>query len=338
MSASAAEVLERARVLVLPALTEVTDRLSPELALPVRYHFGWVEADGTPSASSGGGKSVRSALALLSAEAAGAHASVGLPGALGVELIHNFSLIHDDIIDNDSLRRHRPALWKVFGVGNGIIVGDALHTLAFEQLLDPHTPARVAAAADLAAATSIMIAGQSQDMRFDKQPSASVEECMQMLSRKTAALMAHASSVGAVLAEASAPLVAGLRRFGLEIGKGFQAMDDLLGIWGDPSITGKPAGNDLRERKKSLPVAVALESGGMAAAELAELLRGDQLSDAEVAQAADLVEEAGGRKAAEDTSRRALEGARGALRSAGADSEASAELLALAEFIVDREY
>ncbi len=338
MSALAVEVLERARLLVLPALVEVADRLSPELALPARYHFGWTEADGTPSLSSGGGKSVRSALALLSAEAAGAHASVGLPGALGVELVHNFSLIHDDIIDNDSLRRHRPALWNAFSLGEGVIVGDALHNLAFQQLLDDPTPARVAAAADLASATAGMIAGQSQDMRFDKQTSASVEECLQMLSRKTAALISHASAVGAILAEAPAPLVSALRRFGLEIGKGFQIMDDLLGIWGDPSVTGKPAGNDLRERKKSFPVAAALGSGGRAGAELAELLARDRLGSDEVAHAAGLVEEAGGRKAAEDTARQALEDARAVLLSSDAASDARAELLALAEFIVDREH
>ena len=150
--------------------------------------------------------------------------------------------------------------------------------------------------------------------------------------------MAHASAVGAILAEAPDALVEALRRFGLVIGKGFQAMDDLLGIWGDPSVTGKPAGNDLRERKKSLPVTVALESGGAAASELVELLSRDRLGSEEVARAADLVEEAGGRKAAEATARQALEDARSILLSVAIAPAPRAELLTLAEFIVNREY
>ena len=134
------------------------------------------------------GKGVRSTLALLSAEAVGAAAEVALPGAVAVELIHNFSLVHDDIIDADAERRHRATMWKVFGVGDAIIVGDALMVLAFELLLDEVTPARTAAAADLARATAEMIAGQHMDMSLNSLDTVDVDRCWEMVSRKTGAL------------------------------------------------------------------------------------------------------------------------------------------------------
>ncbi len=339
--ASAQDVLERSRALVAPALKAVVSRLLPEMALAAGFHFGWAEADGSPvspDGGAGGGKYVRSALALLSAEAAGASPEVGVPGAVGVELIHNFSLIHDDIIDNDDLRRHRPTVWRTYGVGEAIIIGDALHTLAFEQLLETGGAARLAAVADLAEATTAMIAGQHQDMSFDKLTSVSLDDCLQMLTRKTAALLAHACAVGAILAEAPPTVVVALREFGLQIGVGFQAVDDLLGIWGDPAATGKPVGNDLRERKKTLPVALALEAGGREAEALSDILAQEHLSDSDVALAAELVVSAGGGEAASEVARSALSGARDALASVDVASRPAAELNTLAAFIVEREF
>ena len=122
------------RRLVDPALVATLQRLHPDLRRAAEYHLGYVEADGTPAA--GGGKGVRPALALLSAEAVGAHAEVAVPGAVAVELMHDFSLLHDDIIDGDRERRHRPTVWALFGVGQAILVGDALQTLAHQVLLD----------------------------------------------------------------------------------------------------------------------------------------------------------------------------------------------------------
>ena len=143
--------------------------------------------------------------------------------------------------------------------------------LAFELLLTESTPARTAAATDLVQATMAMITGQYMDMSFNQRDSVGVEECWEMVSRKTGALLAHAGAVGAILAEAPSQTVEALRRFGQELGLAFQAIDDLLGIWGEPAVTGKPAGNDLRERKKSIPVAVALDSGTRAGEMLADL-------------------------------------------------------------------
>ena len=225
--------------MVEPALIEAVGRLPANLALPIRYHFGWVDAAGLALPDARHGKGIRPTLALLSAEAVGAAAEVAVPGALAVEIVHNFSLVHDDIIDDDPERRHRATVWKVFGTGDAIIVGDALMLLGLELLLDPPTPFSVAAAADLARATSSMIAGQYMDMKFDRSEAVDVDLCWEMVSLKTGALLAHACAVGAILAGAPESTVQQLRRFGAELGRAFQAVDDLLGIWGDPSVTGK---------------------------------------------------------------------------------------------------
>ena len=338
MSRSAPAVLDRAGDLVRPALAEAVDRLPAELAVPARYHFGWTDAQGVALPGERGGKGVRAALAVLSAEAVGAAPEAATPGAVAVELIHNYSLIHDDIVDGDVERRHRATVWKVYGTDNAVIIGDAVMALAFEVLLEEVTPARAAAGADLARANAAMIAGQSMDMTLHSRGNVSVADCWEMISLKTGALLAHASAVGAILADAPAATVSALRRFGDELGRGFQATDDLLGIWGRPEVTGKPAGNDLRERKRSLPVTVALSSESAAATELAELYRREHLDDGAVARAAALIEEAGGRAVAAAAARRCMESAIEAVASVDVDPAAAAELQELAAFIVDREY
>ncbi|MDE0290836.1 MAG: polyprenyl synthetase family protein [bacterium] len=338
MKSRVPEVIERARKLVEPALVEAVDRLSPGLRLPGRYHFGWADAVGDPVPDGGHGKGVRPSLALLSAEAVGAAPEVALPGAVAVELVHNFSLVHDDIIDDDKERRHRATVWNVFGTGDAIVVGDALMVLAFELLLEEATPERTAAAADLIRATADMIAGQYMDMSFESSAPGDVQRCWEMVSLKTGAILAHASAVGAILAGAPAAAVKSLRCFGGELGRAFQAVDDLLGIWGDPSVTGKPAGNDLRERKRSVPVTVALHSGTRAGAMLADLYASDHLSDSDIARAAALVDEAGGRSATVAAARECMHRAADALSEADLEVRAADELLELAEFIVDRDF
>ncbi|MGH9121044.1 MAG: polyprenyl synthetase family protein, partial [Acidimicrobiales bacterium] len=276
------EVLRKAKEVVAPAMAAALDRLDPDLRVQATYHLGWTDSEGNPTGP-GEGKGIRPALALLSAEAAWADQSAGIPGAVAIELVHNFSLIHDDIIDGDEERHHRRALWTVYGLGPAIIAGDALATLANQVLLDvppraaenSHRPATwpgADASAALAEATQAMIAGQADDMAFERRTTVSVEECTAMCAAKTGALLGCASSIGAILAGALPATVAALRDYGQHLGLAFQAVDDLLGIWGDPDRTGKPAGSDLRQRKKTLPVVSALGAGGEEAEELRELL------------------------------------------------------------------
>lgn len=344
----APEVLGRARALVGPALRRAVGALSPELRPLAEYHLGWRDADGGVVGGDGG-KGIRPALALLSAEAAGADARVAVPGAVAVELVHNYSLVHDDVIDEDAERRHRPTLWVLYGVGRAIIVGDAMVALAQQVVLSPvetgvcdeapFAPERAARGARrIADATAAMIAGQALDMAYEAIPTVDVADCVQMEAGKTGALLGCAAAIGAVLAGAPDEIAGALSSYGLELGLAFQAVDDLLGIWGDPVATGKPAWSDLRQHKKTLPVVAALSSGTARVEELAELLGREHLSEEETARAAALVEECGGRAMTLEEADRRLAAALSALAGADLVPRAAEELADVARFVVDREY
>jgi geranylgeranyl diphosphate synthase type I len=332
-------------VSVGPALRAAVDRLEPSTWAVAAYHFGWVDAAGRPSGSdvTGGGKGVRARLALLSARAAGVPAEVGLPGAVAVELLHNFSLVHDDVMDGDVQRRHRRTVWAVFGVPAAILTGSALQSLALEVVLDPPTPAGAAAAELLGRTTRLLIGGQFEDLAFEGRDSVTVAEALAMAGGKTGALIACSASVGAVLAGAPAATVDALAAYGQQVGLAFQLEDDLLGIWGDPAVTGKPALADLRARKKSLPVAAALATGGRAADRLREWLstpapRPDRAVDdlAELRGIADLVEAAGGRAWVAAEARRQVVRAEETLAAAPVDPAVAGELVALARSLLGR--
>ncbi|MGV9573221.1 polyprenyl synthetase family protein [Streptomyces nigra] len=270
-------LLERGRTLATPVLRTAIDRLAPPMDTVSAYHFGWIDAHGNPTAGDGG-KAVRPALAVLSAEVTGAAPEVGVPGAVAVELVHNFSLLHDDLMDGDEQRRHRDTVWKVHGPAQAILVGDALFALANEVLLELGTVEAGRATRRLTTATRALIDGQAQDISYEHRDRVSVEECLEMEGNKTGALLACASSIGAVLGGADERTADTLEKYGYHLGLAFQAVDDLLGIWGDPDATGKQTWSDLRQRKKSLPVVAALAAGGSASERLGEILAADAKS------------------------------------------------------------
>lgn len=333
---AAPAVLERARRLVVPVMRSAVDTLAPPIRSVARYHLGWAEVDGSP-ADGDGGKCLRPALALLSAEAVGADGGVSLPGGAAVELVHNFSLVHDDVIDGDGERRHRATVWAAFGTGTAILVGDALLALAQQLLMDGGGPRGFAAARSLAGATAEMIAGQADDMAFETEAEVSLDRCEQMEGAKTGAILACAASIGAVLAGASEPAAAALHDYGRHLGLAFQAVDDLLGIWGEPGRTGKPAASDLRQHKKTLPVVAALAGSHPRRRELARLLARPELDEAGAARAAELVEACGGREWAAASARDQLDLAIQALDGAGLERGTVEELTGLAHFVTDRE-
>jgi geranylgeranyl diphosphate synthase type I len=327
---------DRARAEIAPALQRCTERLSPEIQRVVAYHLGFADAEGRPVGADGG-KAARPALALLSAQAVGAPARTAYPGAVAVELVHNFSLLHDDVIDHDGSRRHRPTAWALFGVGPAIVAGDALLTLSHQVLFEAPVPGRHRAAQAMAEATSAMIAGQAEDLAFQDRPEVSTREALRMCERKTGALLGCAASIGAVLAAAEDRVIRSLSTFGIRLGVAYQAVDDVLGIWGRPEVTGKPAWNDLRERKKSLPVAAALGESALGAARLRSILSGG-MDEEQVAEAARLVEELGGREWTLQEADRQLEQALDALRRAPIETGARGELEEVAAFVTRREF
>jgi geranylgeranyl diphosphate synthase type I len=249
-------ILERYRTLIAEGLARAAGLDGP-LGLLVRYPLGLSEADGQPGPGIGG-KLLRPSLVLFSCEALGGKPEKALPLACALELIHNFSLVHDDIQDGDEFRRGRPTAWKVFGLGQAINSGDALLVLALETALSADLPdeTKVLAQKALLSATLRMIEGQVLDLSAEGKP-LSVEGYLEMARRKTGALLGCALELGA-LAGGRPDLRELSLALGEELGLAFQIRDDILGIWGDPGKTGKPVGSDLLRKKRSFPVSFAL--------------------------------------------------------------------------------
>ncbi len=334
----AAALLERTREAVDPQLRRTVESLPGQMRRVAMYHFGWEHEDGSPAAG-GAGKAIRPALVLAAAQAlrgAGAGpVEEAVRAAAAVELAHNFTLLHDDIIDKDVRRRGRSTAWTVFGTPDAIITGDAMMALALRLLAeDPH-PAAAAASARLAACVIELCAGQQADCAFERRPQVSLDECLAMATAKTGALLGCACALGALYAGAGPDEVDAMDAFGREAGLAFQLIDDLIGIWGDPGHTGKPAGADLIARKKSLPVVAALTSGTTAGKELAELYAGPMTGD-DVRRAADAVDRAGGRDWAQAQAADRMGRAVQQLSRAVPDLGAAGGLLALAEFVTRR--
>ena len=333
--------LATAREVLDVPMREAVGRLAPPVRDVAAYHFGWVDADGT-AGEAHRGKAIRGTLAMLSAEAVGAQASEGVPGALAVEFVHNFSLLHDDVVDGDTERRHRSTAWTVFGSSAAILAGDALLALAFETLLQVDPVRAQPAGRSLAAASQRLIVGQVGDLDLERRLDVTLAECLEMAAGKTASLMACSASIGAHLAAAPADAVRALDEFGYELGLAFQLVDDLLGIWGASASTGKPVGADLRARKNSLPVVAAMNSGTAAGAELRSLYGSGALNpeadDDAVARASALVDEAGGRAWAVDESQRRLDRACEALAGSELDQPTTQLLTQIAQYVTARDH
>lgn len=252
------QVLADVRSLVSPGLQAAVAELDHPVRDVASYHFGWTTADGRPD-SGGAGKMYRAALAVLAAGAVTGSGEHALPGAVALELAHNSSLLQDDVMDRDRVRRHRPTAWTVFGKSEAILAGDALLIHALKVLLQA-TAGGIRSAVVLADAYQRMIVGQSYDVGFERRTHVTLEESIQMASDKTAALIAASTAIGAILAGADDAVISAMTSFGWHIGLAFQIADDVLGIWGDSAQTGKPVGADIAARKKSVPVAHALSA------------------------------------------------------------------------------
>ena len=228
------------------------------LAAAGRYVMGWEDEEGQPAST--GGKRIRPALCLLAAEALGGSAADAMPGAVAVELVHNFSLVHDEIQDRDAERHHRPTIWRIVGEAQAINVGDFLLTRALRALAESDAPSerRVAALDALLAATDDMIGGQWNDLSFEPRRDVSIADYLAMVEGKTGALIGAPLQMGAILSGAPAAQSDGIRDWGRKVGLAFQVRDDILGIWGDPNVTGKSNQNDMARHKKTLPVIAAL--------------------------------------------------------------------------------
>src|SRR5665213_461831 len=273
----------------------------------IRYHFGFAEEGRR-------GKRLRSRLVLEVAEEEGGRVEDALAPACAVEIVHEFSLIHDDIEDGDRLRRGRETVWSRYGLAHGINAGDALCSVAYLTLLDGSTVTperklemnRVLLAAHLA-----MCSGQGRDIAFEAEPRVTMEDYRAMIGGKTGALFGAACELGALAAGADAARAAAYARIGAAYGTAFQIEDDVLGAWGDSETTGKPCGADLAMRKWTFPVVWALAGPPSEPRETiaAAYARGGALTPAEVAATVAALDRLGAREAAHRASRSELAGA-----------------------------
>jgi len=238
-------------------LTQSEPSLQPFYGM-MQYHLG-LDADKTK-----GGKRLRPLLCALVFEALGGDASRVLPVGAAVELLHNFTLIHDDIEDQDPRRHHRPTVWSVWGVPQAINAGDGMYAisrLALQRLRSRGFPAeRILDVSALLDQTCVRVCeGQFLDIAFEARTDVTAERYRAMAAKKTGALFAASAQGPALLASGERSVHEQLARFGGEFGQSYQAWDDLQGVWGTSERTGKVEMNDLVKRKKSLPVVLAFE-------------------------------------------------------------------------------
>lgn len=241
---------------------EPPDQSVAQLYAWLRYHIGYAGLDGH-SEDGRRGKGVRPSLCLTACAAAGGSTDRAATAAAAIELTHEFSLIHDDLQDRDRMRRGRPALWTEIGDAQAIGAGDCLFSIArrvFSSIegIDDEVRSDIAARYD--GACIRLSEGQFLDLVFEGRDDLSVEDYVDMVARKTGALLGAAAGIGARLGGADAKTVDALTAAGEAIGVAFQVRDDMLGLWGSAGLTGKPAGNDLRRGKKSLPIVFALNN------------------------------------------------------------------------------
>jgi geranylgeranyl diphosphate synthase type I len=275
-------ILSKYRTAILDGLAAAL-RGASHLRAILSYHAGLSDEQGAPADAVG--KLLRPSLVLFVADQLGAPLDDALPAAVGLELIHNFSLIHDDIQDGDGVRRGRPTVWSTWGVNEAINAGDLMHTLAIRSALASGS----ASASLLLNATEAMIEGQSMDLSFETRW-VILDEYVEMIDRKTGALIVAAFELGGAAADADTATRAVLTKLGQAVGRAFQIQDDLLGIWGNAGIVGKPHASDIRQRKKSYPTLLAFEhADDPDLASLRRIYEGDSPTDADVDWVIDLM-------------------------------------------------
>ncbi|MBE7556396.1 MAG: polyprenyl synthetase family protein [Anaerolineales bacterium] len=307
----------------------------------MHYHLGWLDETFQPVQVSSG-KLLRPLFTLLCCQAAGGRPEQALTAAAAVELVHNFSLIHDDIEDNSRTRRGRLTVWAIWGEPQAINAGDGLFVLARHTLLKLREqgvadPTIFAALERLDQTCLALCQGQYLDMSFERTLTVDLKAYLEMIEGKTAALLACSGYLGGLIAMASPARAEIFWQLGRALGLAFQIQDDLLGIWGQEAVTGKPAADDLRRRKKSLPVVYALNQADRPqAARFRELYSAATLGEADVAEAITLLEEIGAKRYTEAQAKAYVEAAKSALQAIEAPPENKVSLEEMAYFFIER--
>lgn len=304
----------------------------------MQYHMGWVDETLQPTMDNGG-KRIRPLLCLLACSAAGGDWQQAVPAAAAIELLHNFSLIHDDIEDSSPTRRGRKTVWQIWGVAQAINAGDAMFALshlALNRLAERGVnPAIVVQALRRFDETCVELTqGQHADMDFEQRPQVSVEDYLAMITGKTAVLIALSAELGALIAGVGEKTVHHYAEYGRQLGLAFQVIDDILGIWGDETRTGKSAATDISTKKKTLPVLHGLAQN----ATLRQLYAHHQPDEAFVQQAIALLDESGSHEFARQQAAAHSQSATQHLQAAMPAGKAGQALDQLTTMLLSRDY
>ena len=298
------------------------------------YHMGWT---GKGAGADARGKRIRPLMVLLTVSSCGTDWKTALPAAAAVELVHNFSLVHDDIQDNSPKRRGRLTVWKKWDMPQAINVGDALFVISNQAMMDltKNYPAeKVIRAASVLHNTCLdLTRGQFLDMSYENRNDLTIEDYWPMIEGKTAALISACTQIGAILGNADETTIEQYRSFGRDLGLAFQVQDDILGIWGDEALTGKSAASDLVEGKNSLPVLYGISQKGR----FAKRWAASAVRPEEVVEVAQILKDEGAYKFAQREGARLTDRALSALKKSNAQGEAGAALMELANKLLHRE-
>jgi geranylgeranyl diphosphate synthase type I len=302
-----------------------------ELHGMLAYHLGW---EGEGAGEKAQGKRIRPQMVLLATAAAGNDWKNALGAAAAVELVHNFSLIHDDIEDRSEYRHGRKTVWALWGEAQAINTGDCMYSLAFNALLGDHNKAEnVVSAVNLLQDTCVTLTkGQFLDMAYETKDNLPLDAYWTMVGGKTAALLACSAAIGAIITGSNGRSVEALKAFGWNLGLAFQAQDDWLGIWGDSALTGKSTDSDLLSGKKSLPVILGL----MESPEFMNRWRKRPFTAEEIPELAALLKDTGIQNRVDHETVRLTEKAKAALASLDHTNQAVADLDELADSLLNR--
>jgi len=323
-------------------LKNVIDSCPSVLCDMLRYHMGWQDEHGH-CCDRESGKLVRPTLCLLSCQAVGGDTSKILPAAAAIELIHNFSLIHDDIEDVSDERHHRPTIWKLWGQSQAINAGDAMFTLAYVALLKLKergiSDEKIAGAIRMLSLACLELCdGQYLDIEYENRLDINIEDYLDMAAKKTAALFALSTALGAYLGNADIRLVDFFHMFGKELGIAYQIYDDISGIWGTSEKIGKSVG-DILQRKKTLPVVYGLQnSEGTERKKLMKFYAQKSSEGKDIREVKEILTQSGARDYAENLAQQCFHKALAHLEATGLDSSRLASLKDTTNFLLKRDF
>lgn len=309
----------------------------------MRYHLGWVDALGHDRPQKGG-KLLRPGLCLLSCESVGGDWYKALPTAAALELMHNFTLVHDDIEDEDRERRGIPTVWDVWGKPQAINTGDAMHILSRLALLKLEEKGiaaeKVLRAARLLDETCLILCeGQYLDISYEERLDIKIDTYMEMIGKKTAELFACALNLGAIVGTDNEHKIECLSRFGRNLGIAFQVQDDVLGIWGEDSKTGKSSASDIMKKKKTLPIIYGIEKAEPEQrTELLQIYGQQVISKGDVPVIMRILSDVGARQYTEETAAKYCDAAMAEMENVDIPNSYKDDLSSLAKSLVGREY